>query len=120
MKQQHVAVVYYYIDAPATRMITVIGELLRQLVSACPKLPWLVENVYERWRPNVIPNLEGFLELFTSFPEAAPMSVFVVLDCLEAIRASKSDVRKLLQTLRDIKGYKILVSMKEDYLTRNY
>ena len=115
MKQQHMAVIYYYVDAPTTRMTTVVGELLRQLVSASPKLPWLVDNVYERWRPNVIPNLEGFLELFTSFPEASPMSVFVVVDSLEAIHASKSEVRRFLQTLGDIKGYRILVSMKDDY-----
>lgn len=116
MKQQDIAVVYYYIDAPQTRTITVVGELLRQLVSICPKLPWLVENVYEKWcRSDVIPNLDGFLELFASFPEAAPMSIFVVIDSLDAIRASKSEIRRLLQMLRDIKGYRVLVSMKEDY-----
>ena len=109
------AVIYYYTDSPTTRMITVVGELLRQLVSVCPKLPWLVDNVFERRRPNVIPNFEGLLELFTSFPEAAPMSIFVVIDSLEAINASKSEVRRLLQTLSDIKGYRILVSMQEDY-----
>ena len=115
MRLEHMIVVYYYVDSPATRMTTLVGELLRQLVSASPKLPWLVENVYERWRPNTIPNLEGFLELFASFPEVAPMSIFVVIDNLDAIRASKSNIKTFLQALRDIKGYRVLFSVGEGY-----
>lgn len=97
-------------------MVTVVAELVRQLVLHCTKIPWLVNTVFEKYRDVNTPSRSIFLDMFASFTAAGVYeSIWVVIDGVDAICTSASELKTTLRRLQDTKGCSLLLSTRHDY-----
>src|SRR5437762_9755314 len=96
----------YFATSGATRMVTVVSDLVRQLLVHCTRIPWLVDNVYDKLRPDAMPSLKLSLAMFASFAELYE-TIWVVIDGLNIDRPdslSTSELKTTLDALRNTKS----------------
>jgi hypothetical protein len=102
-------VAHYYIENIGTVSFnTVALGLVRQLLLHCTtRIPWLLQSLYEKLRPNRIPELQRTLGLLESFALGRDgliyENIWLVVDGMDGLRDA-SDTNKMAKIFNRLSG----------------